>query len=161
MGEAINDMTGERQPEQSTKQINEIELESQRLELDVLCLSNLLTPIQLFSYQESTLKHTFPYTFSQLDIKPESDFSQPRTACTQDDFIVFSSECTTNALPGCDEEFRVEGNNVFNLMLCLAKACPLDYEKILYSECAACMMVYSEINNVPSTPMMGIGLAAW
>ena len=162
--DSVNDISGNNPPKQQSAQIEEIKRESSELELDVLCLSDLLLSKQLYDYKEA-LSNEFPYSLSQLDIKPKSDFETPRTACTAWDFVKFQSEgnCTQAALKKCDEILRklpedgsldpstgyqpLPATNTLEFQICLAQECPYNYDKILYSECKSCMTIFTTANN--------------
>eukprot|EP01084_Bolivina_argentea_P072669 131942_1 len=162
--ESVNDISGNNPPPQQTGQIEAIKEESQSSELDVWCLSNLPLAKQLNDYKLA-LNDLYPYSFSQLDVKPEADFTTPRAACTTADFEAFQSAdatCSTESLRKCDEVLRQPETNVLDFQICLAKECPLNYEKVLYSECKSCLGIYTEANNWdPDTPGQALGLATW
>jgi len=163
MLESVNDISGNSPPAQQTAQIEELKRESSELALDVLCLSNLYTAKQLDSYRES-LSELYPYSFSQLDVKPESDFETPRTPCTAFDYLRFESggECTQEQWLKCDEVLRAEGTNVLDAQICLAEECPLNMEQVQYSECKACLNIFTEANNWdPDAAGQAVGLAMY
>lgn len=183
--ESVNDISGNNPPKQQLAQIEELKREASELELDVLCLSDLLLSKQLNDYKQG-LSDLFPYSLSQLDIKPETDFETPRTACTVADYAKFMSanlpsqegDCDVQeALKKCDEILRklpddgsldpstgyqpLPATNTLEFQICLAKECPYNYEKILYSECKSCMNVFTTANNNnqgAQQPGMAIGM---
>ena len=156
--ESINDFDGTNPPQQQLAQIEEIKNEATNLELDFLCLSDLLLVQQLQQYT-AALSELFPYSFSQLDVKPDSDFTKPRTACTARDFIEFNAanpNCTQPAIAKCDEILRQ--SDILQFQICLAQECPLNYEKILYGECIDCISIFAEANNWdPNVPGQALG----
>ena len=176
--ESVNDIKGDNPPKQQSAQIEEIKRESNELDLDILCLSDLILSKQLNQYK-SALSDIFPYSLSQLDVKPSTDFKTPRTACKATDYIKFQagnlgqeSNCTQAALKKCDEILRklpedsaestsygLPPTNTAEFQICLAQECPYNYQQILYSECKSCMSIYTTANNVdPNTPGMALGM---
>ena len=110
-------------------------------DIDVLCLQELLTLPDIFDYTTKLASVGFTNSFSQFNIQSEispQNLDIPRIPCNELEINALNSTC--GIISNCQKLYSE--SSYYDYAQCMALYCPSDYDKLLYSECVGCLMIY-------------------